>query len=806
MTFYTVRRLRNTVGVTAVSGAAAYYILAAREARVLREMHHADAAPAAAVCWGTRFYKGLIGPVLFPLTASDPEVAHRMAITSGAVYGKLAFFLHRYWNCFDVYRKRVMDRLAAILLDGDTRRPAYAALQGVDPLKQTLFGVEFPRPVGVAAGFDKNGELLHLFTSAVLGNGFAEVGSVSKEPWPGNPRPRLFRLPRDGAVINRMGLNNRGAESLRGKLQSMTALLNGRRHTPPIGVNITKTPSPSIEDDAAVADMLATFDEVAPYAAYINVNISCPNTAEGKTFEDPEALDKLLRALLTWRRDNFPDKAVLVKLSPPPAGADEKYFEGVSAMVRKAVEIGVDGFVMVNTVSDRAEDLGLDRTMGDIHHREKGGISGKPVRQRAINLVRHVYRATEGKVPIIGCGGVFTAEDAYRLIRSGASLIQARLASLGVLALGGTFRNICSGEKLANCVDRVSELLASPLLKESFEYVNETQITCRTFGGVPMVACELLNQLSMRTLTAGYSYVSECLDDGEGSEKECPNFDELRNELATPALRLFEGYGSTPMGVYMNSLRQGFEGYIGALNPDPYRVISDTERMTRDTADHVRHMVWSTNHFLWMHSADMARNLSQDLPFYHFRRDLGMRWDTAIALLEEMAVHRGPNLAVVEIGVFSGHFSDFVLGALPNVTLIGIDPYYGDDGTFPPELAHLDPVMVYEQTKERYSKYSERAKLWATTSKEASRVIPDESVDLIFIDGCHEYDCVREDIDLWLPKLRPGGIMSGHDFSDKWPGVVRRVNEIRAGQDLFLGMDFMWWWMKEANPSTAEVA
>ncbi|KAF4747636.1 hypothetical protein FOZ63_031629 [Perkinsus olseni] len=280
----------------------------------------------------------------------------------------------------------------------------------------------------------------------------------------------------------------------------------------------------------------------------------------------------------------------------------------------------------------------------------------------------------------------------------------------------------------------------------------------------------------------------------------------LRNELATPALRLFEGYGSTPMGMYINRLREGFEGYIGALNPDPYKVISDTERITRDTADHVRHMVWSTNHFLWMHSADMARNLSQDLPFYHFRRDLGMRWDTAIALLEEMAVHRGPNLAVVEIGVFSGHFSDFVLGALPNVTLIGIDPYYGDDGTFPPELAHLDPVMVYEQTKERYSKYGERAKLWATTSKEASRVIPDESVDLIFIDGCHEYDCVREDIDLWLPKLRPGGIMSGHDFSDKWPGVVRRVNEIRTGQDLFLGMDFMWWWMNEGTPSTAEVA
>ncbi|KAF4679252.1 hypothetical protein FOZ62_025257 [Perkinsus olseni] len=379
-------------------------------------------------------------------------------------------------------------------------------------------------------------------------------------------------------------------------------------------------------------------------------------------------------------------------------------------------------------------------------------------------------------------------------------------SALGVLALGRTFRNICSGENLSHCVDRVSELLASPLLKESFEYVNETQITCRTFGGVPMVACELLNELSMRTLTAGYSYVSECLDDSEGSEKECPNFDEFRNEVATPGLRVFEGYGSTPMGMYINSLRQGFEGYVGALNPDPYRVISDTERITRDTADHVRHMVWSTNHFLWMHSADMARNLSQDTPFYHFRRDLGMRWDTAISLLEEMAVHRGPNLAVVEIGVFSGHFSDFVLGALPNVTLIGIDPYYGDDGTFPPELAHLDPVMVYEQTKERYSKYGERAKLWATTSKEASRVIPDESIDLIFIDGCHEYDCVREDIDLWLPKLRPGGIMSGHDFSDKWPGVVRRVNEIRAGQDLFLGMDFMWWWMKEGTPFTAEVA
>ncbi|EER20522.1 dihydroorotate dehydrogenase, putative [Perkinsus marinus ATCC 50983] len=426
MPFTAVRRLRNTVGIAALSGAAAYYVLATREARVLLGLHGGvDTTPAAAVCWGTRLYRGLVVPILFPLTASDPEVAHRMAIMGGAVYGRIVFFFHRFWNCLNVYNERVMDRIATILLDGDSRRPACAVVSDdVDPLKQVLFGVEFPRPVGLAAGFDKNGELLHLLTSSTLGNGFAEIGSVSKEPWPGNPRPRMFRLARDGAVINRMGLNNRGAAALREKLRSMSTLLNGTRHTPPIGVSITKTPSPTIENDAAIADIVASFDEVAPYAAYIDVNISCPNTAEGKTFEDLEALEKLLGALLTWRRDNYPDKPVLVKLSPPPAEADDTYYEGVSRMVRKAVELGVDGFVMINTIADRGDDLNLDRSVGDSNHGEKGGISGKPVRQRAINLVRHVYKVTAGKVPIIGCGGVFTAQDAYRLIRNGASLIQ----------------------------------------------------------------------------------------------------------------------------------------------------------------------------------------------------------------------------------------------------------------------------------------------------------------------------------------------------------------------------------------------
>ncbi|KAF4672930.1 hypothetical protein FOL47_011198 [Perkinsus chesapeaki] len=377
------------------------------------------------------------------------------------------------------------------------------------------------------------------------------------------------------------------------------------------------------------------------------------------------------------------------------------------------------------------------------------------------------------------------------------------LSLLALYVFGAHSEESCSGPELPQCVDRVSELLNAPLLKDSFQYVNETQITCSTFDGVPMVACKLLNELAFDTLQAGYSYVVQCLDGMEDSSpQDCPDVEvvliRLRKHVGTPALRIFEGYGETPAGMYINNLRQTFEAYLGNLTPDPYKVISDTERITRETADHIRHMVWSTNHFMWMYSAEMARNLTQDLPFYHFRRDLGMRWDTAIALLEEMSHSRGPNLAVVEVGVFSGHFSDFVLAALPNITLIGIDPYYGDDGTFPPELAHLDPAMVYEQTLERYEKYGERAKLWATTSHEASKVFPDGSVDFVFIDGCHEYDCVREDIELWLPKLREGGIISGHDFSDKWPGVVRRVNEVRAGQDLFLGMDFMWWWMKES--------
>ncbi|KAF4672931.1 hypothetical protein FOL47_011199 [Perkinsus chesapeaki] len=433
MSIQTLRnRIRNVVGFTALTGAAAYYVLAAREVKVLGDMHKAAAAsdssrsPSPRVCWGTRIYKQILVPVLFPLTASDPEVAHGIAVASGAVFGRIVFFVNRWWHCFNVYRERMIERLGTLLLDGDTRKPAIAEApvgsDSTDPLRQCLFGVEFPRPVGIAAGFDKNGDLLHLFSSDFLGNGFAEIGSVSKEPWPGNPRPRLFRLTRDQGIINRMGLNNKGAAAMGEKLGKFNRLVNGGGT--PIGVNITKTPSPNIENEAAVADMVATFDEVSPYAAYINVNISCPNTAEGKTFEDLQALEALLKALIARRRDDCPDKAILVKLSPPPADADDKYYKGVSALVKKALELGVDGFVMTNTVPDRGDDLGLDKSIGDSMHHQKGGISGRPIRKRAISLVRHVYKETEGKVPIIGCGGVFTADDAYKLIRSGASLVQ----------------------------------------------------------------------------------------------------------------------------------------------------------------------------------------------------------------------------------------------------------------------------------------------------------------------------------------------------------------------------------------------
>jgi dihydroorotate dehydrogenase len=265
-----------------------------------------------------------------------------------------------------------------------------------------VFGLDFANPVGLAAGFDKNAELVDFF--AHLGFGFTEVGSVTAKPWSGNKKPRMFRLPDDCAIINRMGLNNYGA-------QVVASNLEASERPYPVGVNITKTADNDIIGDKAIEDILFSFDILYPSADYITFNISCPNTKDGKTFEDPDSLDSLLREMR--KRESIPP--VLVKIS-----SDIGHFalDGVLDVGYRGL---FDGLVVANTTSKRK---GLVSDPSYVEKIGVGGLSGHPIRERSSQLIRLIYSLTSGRMPVIGVGGVDSAESAYDKIKSGASLVQ----------------------------------------------------------------------------------------------------------------------------------------------------------------------------------------------------------------------------------------------------------------------------------------------------------------------------------------------------------------------------------------------
>jgi dihydroorotate dehydrogenase len=282
-------------------------------------------------------------------------------------------------------------------------------------LRQRVLGLDVANPVGLAAGFDKNAELVPFW--AALGFGFAEVGSVTARPSAGNPKPRAFRLPDDRALINRMGLNNEGADAVAERLEALRS--DRSAQTLPLGVNLAKTHDPAILGDAATADFLYSFRRLAPLADYVALNVSCPNTAEGKTFEEPAAFDALLAAVMDARAEMMLTVPVLVKLSPPHTASFDP--GPVNELVEIALGHGVAGFVATNTASNRK---GLATPEARLSEIGRGGLSGRPLAARATALVRHLYGRTDGRVPIIGVGGIDSAEAAYRRIRAGASLVQ----------------------------------------------------------------------------------------------------------------------------------------------------------------------------------------------------------------------------------------------------------------------------------------------------------------------------------------------------------------------------------------------
>jgi dihydroorotate dehydrogenase len=279
-----------------------------------------------------------------------------------------------------------------------TRRALARWLAPRDPvLASTVFGVQFPGPLGLAAGFDKDGRGLR--TWGALGFGYAEVGTVTAQPQPGNPQPRMFRLPDDRALLNRMGFNNHGAGELAMRLARLTPSV-------PVGVNIGKTkatpPESAVEDYAESARLLG------PLASFLVVNVSSPNTPGLRDLQAVSSLRPILAAVRAATTT-----PVLVKIAPDLSDED------VDEIADLAVELGMAGIVATNTTVSRD---GL-ATPG-VDELGSGGISGPPVARRAAEILRRLYRRVGDRLVLVSVGGIETADDAWDRITSGASLLQ----------------------------------------------------------------------------------------------------------------------------------------------------------------------------------------------------------------------------------------------------------------------------------------------------------------------------------------------------------------------------------------------
>jgi dihydroorotate dehydrogenase len=317
-------------------------------------------------------YKNLLKPFLFK---TDAETAHEWAISMAS----------------KTNNSNLLQELAHTFY-GESN----------DGLEQELMGLTFPNPIGLAAGFDKNGTTPKAMQA--LGFGFVEVGSITAKSSKGNPRPRAFRIPEDHSLINRMGLNNEGADAITERLSELDMNI-------PLGVNIAKTNDASIHGDAALQDYLYSYKKAAEVADYITINISCPNTGEGKTFEDPKALEDLM-ATLKPNECNIPS---LVKIT---VDIDKKTLE---KLIDICEGFGIAGYVATNTSSIRDHLQTKPEVLNKIGN---GGLSGRAIQKRSTQVVRWLSEITEREKPIIGVGGIDSPEAAIEKLESGAHLIQ----------------------------------------------------------------------------------------------------------------------------------------------------------------------------------------------------------------------------------------------------------------------------------------------------------------------------------------------------------------------------------------------
>lgn len=322
-------------------------------------------------------YRSLLRPLLFRL---PPETAHELALHS------LSF----------------APTLTKTLLGDRFKRSPFGKLR--------RFGLTFSNPVGLAAGFDKNG--IALDSLADLGFGFIEAGTVTYRPQPGNERPRLFRLPLDKALINRAGFNNKGA-------RAFAERVGHNRSDYVLGVSIGK--SKEVPLDQATDDYLKSFELVYPVADYVAINVSSPNTPGLRDLQKAEQLDELLRALQRRNRELAEQSEgrgflpILVKLSP------DLDLEELKAVVNVTLNNNVAGLIASNTTTERS---GLQTQPDKVSAFGAGGLSGAPLKRRTTQMIARLYNLTNGSMPLIGVGGIFSAEDAWEMISAGASLIE----------------------------------------------------------------------------------------------------------------------------------------------------------------------------------------------------------------------------------------------------------------------------------------------------------------------------------------------------------------------------------------------
>ncbi|MFO5492865.1 MAG: quinone-dependent dihydroorotate dehydrogenase [Cuspidothrix sp.] len=335
-------------------------------------------------------YKSLVGHFLFTLVKTEPEWLHKQTIGSLNWLSKASYYPSTNW---------LNNLLQQYLCLNDPR------------LEQTILGMKFPNPLGLAAGFDKDGVGANIWHN--FGFGFAELGTVTYHPQPGNPPPRLFRLPLDQAALNRMGFNNGGAVAMAARLKEEKEKLNYPIPIP-IGINLGKSKITPLE--LAAQDYLESFRLLKDLGDYFVVNVSSPNTPGLRSLQDAAMLSQILDVL---QGENTGKKPIFVKIAP------DLEWEAISDIMAIAQSYNLAGLIATNTtISREGLQTQIIEKTGKSPQEEAGGISGRPVRDRSTEVIRFIHKQSQGQIPIIGVGGIFTAEDAWEKITAGACLIQ----------------------------------------------------------------------------------------------------------------------------------------------------------------------------------------------------------------------------------------------------------------------------------------------------------------------------------------------------------------------------------------------